>query len=92
MNKKKDSTLNSTHIILCWTDIHNHIYDKETYRQIRRLKALCDSLLGWIDTTGTDYPSYADRLSVHKWSLARIAQRCIKMQLQYGKNRLATDI
>lgn len=66
--------------------------DKETYREIRRLKALCDSLLGWIDTTGANYPSHADRLSVHKWSLARIAQRCMKMQLQYGRNRLATDI
>ncbi|MCB1100308.1 MAG: type II secretion system protein GspD [Verrucomicrobiae bacterium] len=66
--------------------------DKETYREIRRLKALCDSLLSWIDSTGANHPGYADRLSVHKWSLARMAQRCMKMQLEYGKNRLATDI
>ena len=66
--------------------------NKKTFREIRRLKALCDSLLAWIDNTGANYPSEADRLSVHKWSLARIAQRCMKMQLDYGKNRLATDI
>ena len=66
--------------------------DKETYREIRRLKALCDSLLSWIDTTGPNYPGHVDKLSVHKWSLARIAQRAMKMQIKYGKNRLETDI
>lgn len=66
--------------------------DQETYREIRRLKALCDSLLSWIDATGAGYSDQADQVSVHRWSLARIAQQCMKMQLQYGKNRLATDI
>ena len=66
--------------------------EPETYREIRRLKALCQSLLSWIDTQAESYPSYADQLSVHKWSLSRIYQRCSKMQLRYGRNRLAVDI
>ena len=66
--------------------------NRETFREIRRLKALCETLLAWMDTAAQDYPERADELSVHKWSLARIAQRCMKLQLKYGKNRLETDI
>ena len=64
----------------------------ETFREIRRLRALCKSLLSWIDTQAESYPSYSDQLSVHKWSLSRISQKCMKMQLRYGRNRLAVDI
>jgi hypothetical protein len=62
--------------------------DKKAIRDIRRLRALCETLLGWTDTAAAEYPDRADELSVHKWSLARIAQRCMRLQLQYGKNRL----